>query len=30
LAALREGLAAHATPDGVLLGASGWLITGRR
>ena len=27
---LGEELAAHATPEGVLLGASGWLITGHR
>jgi SAM-dependent methyltransferase len=27
---LRNRLAAHATPDGVLLGAAGWLITARR
>ena len=27
---LREGLAAHATPAGVLLGASAWLVTARR
>ena len=26
---LRKRLAAHATPDGVLLGSSAWLITGR-
>ena len=30
LEALRDRLADHATPDGVLLGASGWLITARR
>lgn len=30
LANLRDTLAAHATPDGVLLAASGWLITARR
>jgi SAM-dependent methyltransferase len=29
LETLRDGLAAHASPDGVLLGAAGWLITAR-
>jgi SAM-dependent methyltransferase len=30
LEALRNRLAAHTTPNGVLLGASGWLITAHR
>ena len=30
LGALREGLAAHATPEGVLVGSSAWLITAHR
>jgi hypothetical protein len=30
LKALRQELAAHATPEGVLLGGAAWLITARR
>jgi hypothetical protein len=30
LGALRDQLAAHATPEGVLVGASAWLTTARR
>lgn len=30
VAGLRDQLVDHATPDGVLLGAAGWLITARR